>query len=89
MSHLSTVHSHKTQPGKAPRVELSADEEDTFTTSDYGSRFACMELPRHQLPNSEMPRDIAYRLIKDELSLDNNPALKYVVICLVCLLQFR
>ncbi|KAH7234241.1 pyridoxal phosphate-dependent transferase [Fusarium solani] len=75
MSHLSTVHSHKTQPGKAPRVELSADEEDTFTTSDYGSRFACMELPRHQLPNSEMPRDIAYRLIKDELSLDNNPAL--------------
>ncbi|KAF4440271.1 glutamate decarboxylase, partial [Fusarium albosuccineum] len=76
MSHLSTVHDHKTYAhasGK-PHVELSTDG-DAFTTAGYGSRFARVGLPRHQMPEEEMPRDIAYRLIKDDLSLDNNPAL--------------
>jgi glutamate decarboxylase len=83
MGHLSTVHtahSHRAHRGHgsgASRVQASEDE-DAFTTASYGSRYARMELPRHQLPEKEMPREIAYRLIKDHLSLDNNPSLKYV-----------
>ena len=49
---------------------------DEFTTSVYGSRFAGMDLPRHHMPEGEMPREVAYRMIKDDLSLDNNPMLK-------------
>jgi glutamate decarboxylase len=47
-----------------------------FTTSVYGSRFADEELPKQQMAEEAMPRDVAYRMIKDELSLDNNPKLK-------------
>lgn len=55
-----------------------ADFRDEFTTSVYGSRFAGEDLPRHQMPEERMPREVAYQLIKDDLSLDNNPILKYV-----------
>lgn len=41
----------------------------------YGSRFAAQELPRHEMPEREMPKEIAYRLIKDDLTLDGNPVL--------------
>lgn len=58
-------------------LKLSTDE-DQFTTSVYGSRFAEMELPKLAMPECAMPREIAYRMIKDDLSLDNNPKLKYV-----------
>lgn len=57
--------------------------QDEFTTSVYGSRFAAMDLPRHHMPENEMPKDVAYRMIKDDLSLDNNPMLKYVAKCLL------
>ncbi|KAK2002591.1 glutamate decarboxylase [Colletotrichum falcatum] len=58
------------------KVQLQlADEDDTFTTSVYGSRFANQDLPRTEMPDDEMPKDIAYRMIKDELSLDGNPML--------------
>lgn len=53
-----------------------AEYKDEFTTSVYGSRFAGMDLPRHRIPEDQMPKDIAYRMIRDELSLDNNPRLK-------------
>jgi glutamate decarboxylase len=53
-----------------------ANDEDSFTTSVYGSRFAAQDLPRHEMPECEMPKDVAYRMIKDELSLDGNPMLK-------------
>lgn len=49
--------------------------EDTFTTTVYGSRFAAMDLPRHEMPDDEMPREVAYRMIKDELTLDGTPTL--------------
>ncbi|KAI0599792.1 glutamate decarboxylase [Biscogniauxia sp. FL1348] len=55
-------------------LQLSNDE-DSFTTSVYGSRFAAEDLPKHEMPESEMPKEIAYRMIKDELSLDGNPML--------------
>ncbi|KAK3321179.1 pyridoxal phosphate-dependent transferase [Cercophora scortea] len=52
-----------------------ANDEDSFTTSVYGSRFAAIDLPRHEMPENEMPKEVAYRMIKDELSLDGNPML--------------
>jgi glutamate decarboxylase len=50
--------------------------DDTFTTTVYGSRFAAEDLPKHEMPECEMPREVAYRMIKDDLSLDGNPMLK-------------
>lgn len=47
-------------------------------SSVYGSRFAKEDLPCEEIPDGPMPSNIAYRMIKDELSLDNNPKLKYV-----------
>ncbi|KAG7294412.1 hypothetical protein NEMBOFW57_004483 [Staphylotrichum longicolle] len=52
-----------------------ANDDDSFTTSVYGSRFAAQDLPRHEMPEGEMPKEVAYRMIKDELSLDGNPML--------------
>ncbi|KAF3765800.1 glutamate decarboxylase-like protein [Cryphonectria parasitica EP155] len=52
-----------------------AEHDDCFTTSVYGTKFAAADLPRHEMPEGEMPRDVAYRMIKDELSLDGNPML--------------
>lgn len=69
---------HLTQKARST-LKLSS-EEDSLTTSVYGSRFAEQELPRFTMPERAMPREIAYRMIKDDLSLDNNPKLKYVCI---------
>ncbi|KAI9863388.1 MAG: Glutamate decarboxylase 4 [Trichoglossum hirsutum] len=49
--------------------------EDEFTTSVYGSRFAAEDLPKVEMPEKEMPKEVAYRMIKDDLSLDGNPML--------------
>lgn len=57
-------------------ISLAAPGEDEFSTSVYGSRFAAEDLPAHVMPEKEMPKEIAYRMIKDELSLDGNPMLK-------------
>ncbi|KAH9896274.1 glutamate decarboxylase [Xylariomycetidae sp. FL2044] len=81
MVHLSKLHEdHESGAGRLPEavkkisLQLSNDE-DRFTTSVYGSKFAAEDLPRHEMPEGEMPRDVAYRMIKDELSLDGNPML--------------
>lgn len=39
-------------------------DEDEFTASVYGSRFAAADLPKHEMPEGEMPREVAYRMIK-------------------------
>ncbi len=49
---------------------------DSFTTSVYGSRYAAEDLPKHVMPEESMPKEVAYRMIKDDLSLDGNPMLK-------------
>lgn len=59
-------------------ISLEAPSVDEFSTSVYGSRFASEDLPSLELPEKEMPKEIAYRMIKDELSLDGNPMLKSV-----------
>jgi glutamate decarboxylase len=46
----------------------------------YGSRFAARPLPSHQLPDGGTPKDVAYQLIKDDLTLDGQPILKSVSI---------
>jgi glutamate decarboxylase len=80
MVHLQTI-SRKDEVNEladgVKKVHLQlANDGDSFTTSIYGSRFAAQDLPRHEMPEGEMPKDVAYRMIKDELSLDGNPMLK-------------
>ncbi|RMZ76780.1 hypothetical protein DV737_g4657, partial [Chaetothyriales sp. CBS 132003] len=86
MVHLAEVRKPSTAFEKAAKrrssivpglehIELQAPDPDDFSTSVYGSRFAAEELPSHEMPEKEMPKDVAYRLIKDELSLDGNPML--------------
>jgi glutamate decarboxylase len=54
--------------------DLSSSQDEVAGTI-YGSRFAVQDLPRHEMPEREMPREVAYRLIKDDLTLDGNPVL--------------
>ncbi|PYI11681.1 glutamate decarboxylase [Aspergillus sclerotiicarbonarius CBS 121057] len=56
-------------------IKLESTEEDGFYSSVYGTRFATEQLPSTEMPEREMPREVAYRMIKDELSLDGNPML--------------
>jgi glutamate decarboxylase len=60
-------------------INNSAMNNDTFTTTIYGSRFAAEDLPKYEMPECEMPKEVAYRMIKDDLSLDGNPMLKYAL----------
>jgi glutamate decarboxylase len=53
----------------------------TLATKDdcsqvYGSRYAARPMPSQRLPDGEMPKDVAYQLIKDDLVLDGQPMLK-------------
>lgn len=32
--------------------------EDNFTTTVYGSRFAAEDLPKHEMPDREMPKEV-------------------------------
>ncbi|KAL1895273.1 hypothetical protein Sste5346_005420 [Sporothrix stenoceras] len=70
----ATTDKHIDQDLKKSHLQL-ANDADCFTTSVYGSRFASSDLPRHEIPEIEMPKEVAYRMIKDELSLDGNPML--------------
>jgi glutamate decarboxylase len=39
-------------------------DEDSFTTTVYGSRYAVLDLPKYEMPENEMPKEVAYRMIK-------------------------
>ena len=56
-------------------IKLEQPSEDELSASVYGTRYASEGLPSESIPDGEMPRDVAYRLIKDHLSLDGNPVL--------------
>lgn len=45
-------------------LDLGVPGEDSFTASVYGSRYAALDLPKHEMPEDEMPREVAYRMIK-------------------------
>lgn len=83
MVHLATIPHKKDGEASSSKQKNDASSSldlsemaDEFTTSVYGSRFAACDLPRTEMPEGQMPREVAYRMIKDELSLDNNPMLK-------------
>ncbi|KAF4230388.1 hypothetical protein CNMCM6457_005964 [Aspergillus fumigatiaffinis] len=65
MVHISRV--QKRPKGHAREAEV--------TDYVYGTHFAAQDLPHHEMAEREMPAAVAYRLIKDELSLDGNPLL--------------
>jgi glutamate decarboxylase len=46
-----------------PKLPFESGEE-IATTTVYGSHYATLELPRHEMPENEMPREVAYRMIK-------------------------
>jgi len=66
--------SQKVIPG-LEKLDLTGPGADEFTASVYGSRFAAADLPKHEMPEGEMPREVAYRMIKDDLTLDGTPTL--------------
>ncbi|KAK5163490.1 uncharacterized protein LTR77_010672 [Saxophila tyrrhenica] len=60
---------------KFEELTIGLPDDNDFTASVYGSKFAAVDIPKHKMPDDEMPRDIAYRLIKDDLTLDGTPTL--------------
>lgn len=82
MVHLARVKTdHDLAASGLPNVDsldLGGPADDDFAASVYGSRYAAQDLPRHEMPDGEMPREVAYRMIKDDLTLDGTPTLKYV-----------
>ncbi|RMZ68617.1 glutamate decarboxylase [Pyrenophora seminiperda CCB06] len=85
MVHINRVATSKEiTEEKAQFEEISAsttinltpeDEADDYTATVYGSKYAAEDLPRHEMPEREMPPSIAYRMIKDDLTLDGTPTL--------------
>ncbi|XP_014553400.1 hypothetical protein COCVIDRAFT_107788 [Bipolaris victoriae FI3] len=60
----------------ASTINLSPDDEvDDFTATVYGSKYAAEDLPKYEMPDREMPPQVAYRMIKDDLTLDGTPTL--------------
>ncbi|KAF2873934.1 pyridoxal phosphate-dependent transferase [Massariosphaeria phaeospora] len=55
--------------------DVDEDDDDEFTATVYGSKYAAADLPRHEMPDKEMPPQVAYRMIKDDLTLDGAPTL--------------
>ncbi|KAK1824832.1 hypothetical protein LTR12_000627 [Friedmanniomyces endolithicus] len=70
MVHLGKVPTHKEledQKKDLPDVgglDLEPHGSDQFTASVYGSHFAAMDLPKHEMPEEMMPKEVAYRMIK-------------------------
>lgn len=52
-------------------LDLAPSEEAEFTTSVYGSKFAAADLPKHEMPEREMPKEVAYRMIRDGMELSS------------------
>ncbi|TAQ91204.1 hypothetical protein B7494_g451 [Chlorociboria aeruginascens] len=80
MVHLASIPSDEAKDAALvkgmEKVTMDASSQpDLFTTSVYGSRFAAEDLPKTEMPEHEMPKEVAYRMIKDDLSLDGNPML--------------
>ncbi|CAN9088230.1 unnamed protein product [Alternaria alternata] len=85
MVHINRVATHKEISEEKAQFEaidattsinLTPDDEaDDYTATVYGSKYAAEDLPRHEMPDREMPPHVAYRMIKDDLTLDGTPTL--------------
>lgn len=79
MVHLTTI--PNVGPPKASssaednELEGKPENDNLISSSVYGSTFAASDLPKYEMPHNEMPKEIAYRMIEDHLSLDGNPKL--------------
>ena len=51
------------------------DHASQLLASSYGSRYISSPVPKYELPEEQMPANIAYQLIHDEMNLDGNPAM--------------
>ena len=40
------------------KLEPIQEDEDHFSTTVYGSRFAAEDLPKHEIPEREMPKEV-------------------------------
>ncbi|KAF9889444.1 hypothetical protein FE257_007346 [Aspergillus nanangensis] len=74
MVHLSKVRKSG-HPRHERRATDRASDESSISPYVYASRYAAEELPEHAMADKEMPAEVAYKMIKDELSLDGNPLL--------------
>lgn len=80
MVHLNRVATDKeveegsVADGLGGLLDMDNEDED-YTSTVYGSRYAALDLPRYEMPDKEMPPKVAYRLIKDDLTLDGTPTL--------------
>ncbi len=75
MVHLGVVQNDKQLSDKNDATvaiqELDIDDDslaiagkEEYSSSVYGTRFADTDLPKHEMPEGEMPREVAYRMIK-------------------------
>jgi glutamate decarboxylase len=55
-------------------------EEDVLAPS-YGSRYLLREIPKYRLQEEELPPEIAYRVVSDELILDGNSRQNLATFC--------
>ncbi|KAE8155267.1 pyridoxal phosphate-dependent transferase [Aspergillus avenaceus] len=69
------VHLSQVKKGKQAQTQNPDAEGESGSPYVYGTHYAAEELPEHVMADREMPADVAYRMIKDELSLDGNPLL--------------
>jgi glutamate decarboxylase len=46
------------------KVDNIPDDQNTYSTTVYGSKYAVLDLPKYEMPDDEMPREVAYRMIK-------------------------
>jgi len=88
MVHLASVVNDKdaqasiTKGVEAPSFQPPGGiDSEELDASVYGSVYASRDLPRHEMPEAPMPKEIAYRMIKDDLTLDGTPTLKSVQYC--------
>jgi len=65
MVHLATIPNDDVAIPEMRRMSIAQETlPENVSTSVYGSRFALAALPSHEMPEEEMPKDVAYRLIK-------------------------
>ena len=49
------------------RIESSRDSVDRVSETVYATRWVKTPIPRFSIPQNEMPANVAYRMITDEL----------------------
>jgi glutamate decarboxylase len=43
---------------KSVQLSYGADDDDTYSATVYGSRYAAADLPKHEMPDREMPKEV-------------------------------